>query len=217
MTIEWWLVRHGITEWNAARRYQGHSDLPLLAGEACGLTELRRELAGISFAAVYSSDLRRCRETLVFARPDLVSGAVLDPRLREMHFGAWEGQTYEMLKEDELYRSWLDDPQKAAPPGGESWQAFRERVTEMFEVLKTRSQSLAAAKGLSLQEGAQTPSEDARTLGEESPTLGARSQAVCLLVVTHGGVISMISSLLQPGLDFWETRVGPGGVKRLML
>ncbi|GJM84310.1 hypothetical protein HMSSN139_68060 [Paenibacillus sp. HMSSN-139] len=36
-----------------------------------------------------------------------------------------------------------------------------------------------------------------------------------MLIVTHGGVISMLCSLLQPGLGFWDTRVGPGGVKRL--
>src|SRR5690606_23681990 len=97
------------------------------------LAELRRELAGVNFAAVYASDLRRCRETLAWARPDLLDGAQLDPRLREMNFGRWEGQTYEMLKDDKRYRAWIDDPQAGTPPGGESWQAFQARVSEVGE------------------------------------------------------------------------------------
>lgn len=186
MSVEWWLVRHGLTAWNAERRYQGHSDPPLMPGEASGLAELSRELAGVNFAAVYASDLRRCRETLAWARPDLLDGAQLDPRLREMNFGRWEGLTYEMLKDDERYRTWIDDPQTVTPPDGESWQSFKARVSEVCGELLTQTEALAET-----------------------------DSSARLLIVTHGGVISMLCSLLQPGLGFWDTRVGPGGVQRL--
>ncbi|MGG6313905.1 histidine phosphatase family protein [Paenibacillus macerans] len=216
MSIEWWLVRHGITAWNAERRYQGHSDPPLLADEASGLAELRRELAGISFAAVYTSDLRRCRETLAIARPDLVDRARLDLRLREMNFGVWEGQTYDMLKDNALYRAWIDDPQTVTPPGGESWREFENRVTELCGELRARSSSLAA-RDRDVREGSGEPGDEAGWAGIETRAPEQRAQTVRLLIVTHGGVISMLSSLLQPGLGFWDTRVGPGGVLRLYI
>lgn len=186
--IEWWLVRHGLTEWNTQRKYQGHSDLELLPGDACGLLGLREELAGVPFSAVYSSDLLRCRQTLSFARPDLVSGSTTDPRLREMNFGAWEGKTYDMLKDFAVYRAWIDDPKAVTPPEGESWHSFQGRVAEMGEELL-----------------------------ELSKRFVEKSDTVRLLVITHGGVISMLFALLQPGLGFWDTKVSPGGVIRIAL
>lgn len=225
MNAEWWLVRHGLTAWNAERRYQGHSDLPLLPDEASSLAELRRELAGVNFAAVYASDLRRCRETLAWARPDLLDGAQLDPRLREMNFGRWEGQTYEMLKDDKRYRAWIDDPQAATPPGGESWQAFKARVSEVGEELLRQTKALAGeAPNSNFGSGSLTidplrkPAFLPPTLRLHPlspPTALQPTEPVRLLIVTHGGVISMLCSLLQPGLGFWDTRVGPGGVQRL--
>lgn len=186
--MEWWLIRHGLTEWNTQRKYQGHSDLELLPGDACGLLGLREELAGVLFSAVFSSDLLRCRQTLSFARPDLVLGSTTDPRLREMNFGAWEGKTYDMLKDLAVYRTWIDDPKAVTPPEGESWHSFQERVAEMGEELLAVSKRFAEV-----------------------------TDNVRLLVITHGGVIAMLSALLQPGLGFWNTRVSPGGVFRLEL
>ncbi|WP_178020708.1 histidine phosphatase family protein [uncultured Paenibacillus sp.] len=219
MNVEWWLVRHGLTAWNAERRYQGHSDPPLLPGEASGLAELRRELAGGRFTAVYASDLRRCRETLAWARPDLLDALQRDPRLREMNFGRWEGQTYEMLKDDERYRAWLDDPQAVTPPGGESWEAFKARVSEVCGELLTRTEALTgAAPGSRSRASTQSPELQPRTLLSQPPSPPfslVDRESLRLLIVTHGGVISMLCSLLQPGLGFWDTRVGPGGVKRL--
>ncbi len=226
MNVEWWLVRHGLTAWNAERRYQGHSDLPLLPGEASGLAELRREMAGVDFAAVYVSDLRRCRETLAWARPDLLDSALQDPRLREMNFGRWEGQTYEMLKDNERYRTWIDDPQAATPPDGESWQAFEARVSGVCGEFLTRTEALAGSNSIPNSNSSfgrlanvqlrETFLPSTVRLYPSLPLTASQPlEPTRLLIVTHGGVISLICSLLQPNLSFWDTRVGPGGVKRL--
>lgn len=277
MRIEWWLVRHGLTEWNVQHRYQGHSDPALLHGEASGLEPLRLELARVDFSAVYSSDLARCRQTLEYARPDLIERCVADRRLREMDFGAWEGRTYEMLKDDASYRAWIDDPQRVTPPGGESWPAFRARVEGVRQELAAYSQALAAggrlrgedagqirgnvdgeridAKGMRenavtvgkpgeemrengelMQENVEVSGEHAEVVGEPaeplwkctgamsehvdvrletSKVLPRNSRTIRLLIVTHGGVISLLSSMLEPGLGFWDTRLPPGGIKRL--
>ncbi|GGH13431.1 histidine phosphatase family protein [Paenibacillus segetis] len=186
LSVEWWLVRHGLTSWNAERRYQGHSDQHLLSGVAAGLESLRQEIRGVSFSTTYCSDLIRCQETLAYVRPDLSPTAILDDRLREMNFGQWEGQTYDMLKEDHLYRSWIDNPYKVTPPGGESWSRFHERVMSVHSELMLLSRKL-------VEEQQQNP---------------------VILVVTHGGVISMLSSILQPGTGFWDTKAPLGGIIR---
>lgn len=214
MNVEWWLVRHGLTAWNTERRYQGHSDPPLLPGEASGLTELRRELEGVNFAAVYASDLRRCLETLAWARPDLLDKVHIDPRLREMNFGQWEGQTYEMLKDDERYRAWIDDPQAITPPGGESWQAFQSRVSEVCRDLLERSGAVKGTVSGPLSRASDQPAEPL-SLGLAPQPSASAQEPLRLLIVTHGGVMSLLCSLLQPGLGFWDIHVGPGGIQRL--
>lgn len=236
-TVEWWLVRHGVTAWNHERRYQGHSDIPLLAGAEAGLEGLKQELGGIDFAAVYASDLRRCRETLATARPDLIDIMQPDVRLRELNFGQWEGCTYEQLKDNDNYRSWIDHPQTVTPPGGESWQAFESRVMDLYAELLTISQTLVwAATGREAGKPELMPASplhlppNSRRLHESSPGPWAlpaikedkseepsMNPSVRLLIVTHGGVIAKLSSLVHPELDFWDTRVAPGGIQRLSL
>ena len=41
-------------------------------------------------------------------------------RFRESHFGDWEGKTYEALKDNKTYRSWIDNPYEITPPNGEN-------------------------------------------------------------------------------------------------
>ena len=53
--------------------------------------------------------------------------------LREADFGAFEGHTYEELKDDPRYRAWLDSAGAAAPPGGESRAAQQARALRAFQ------------------------------------------------------------------------------------
>ncbi|WP_410769976.1 histidine phosphatase family protein [Fontibacillus sp. BL9] len=187
--MEWWLIRHGWTEWNIERRYQGHSDPELLPGEACGLSPLRAELGETAFSAVFCSDLRRCRSTLEYISPELAAAASYDSRLREMNFGAWEGRTYEMLKHISHYRNWIDNPQEVTPPGGEAWPEFAGRIKEIFAELDSFSRRLVLDN-------------------VEEP----------ILIVTHGGVISMLGTLLEPDSDgFWNAKwkTEPGKVLKV--
>lgn len=85
------LVRHGETDWNLERRWQGHSDRPLNETGRAQARELAEALADEPFDAVYSSDLMRAHETarIVAERMGLDVTAV--PDLRETRFGSWEG------------------------------------------------------------------------------------------------------------------------------
>ncbi|WP_018917410.1 histidine phosphatase family protein [Vreelandella zhanjiangensis] len=130
INVELVVVRHGITAWNVERRYQGQRDIPLLFPEAEeGLLALRAGLADEQFDAIYSSDLHRCQQTLEWvqaAKPSVPLS--LEPRLRELHFGEYEGKVYDELKDLPHYRAWIDSVGELQIPGGESAAQLRERL-----------------------------------------------------------------------------------------
>ena len=85
------LARHGESDWNAAGRWQGHADRPLTDLGRRQAAELAERLADVRLDAVYSSDLRRARETAepVAERQGLEVRAL--PALREVDVGGWSG------------------------------------------------------------------------------------------------------------------------------
>jgi probable phosphoglycerate mutase len=92
------IVRHGETAWNAEHRVQGQLDAPLNEAGLKQAQAVARVLAGERFDAVYSSDLSRARLTAeataaVFGMPVLI-----DPELRERHYGIFQTLTYAEVK-----------------------------------------------------------------------------------------------------------------------
>jgi len=130
-------VRHGQTDWNAQSRYQGQMDVPLneagrLQAKRNGQV-LRSLLPGIAQAQYVSSPLGRARETMQILRrelglePDIFA---LDDRLKEVHYGDWEGQLLETLLETEAegIAARKADPYNFRPPQGESYADLLERM-----------------------------------------------------------------------------------------
>src|SRR5436190_14632330 len=87
------LARHGETDWNHARRWQGHADRPLTERGRAQAASLAERLADIALDAVYASDLQRARETaaVVAAKQGLEVIELRD--LREVDVGSWEDRT----------------------------------------------------------------------------------------------------------------------------
>ena len=123
------LLRHGRTEANERRLYCGASDLCLSAGGRAELAKLRAQVnyPKIEGLLRVSSGMRRADETMA-----LLFGVEPEARLadfREMNFGRFELHSYEELKEDADYQSWIcDGSGTVATPGGESSAEFRARV-----------------------------------------------------------------------------------------
>lgn len=137
MTV--YLIRHGSTAWNEARRYIGSTDQPLSpAGRAALLGR-----TGPAADRLYVSPMVRCRETAALLYPDMPQIPV--PGLRECRFGAFEGHTYEELREDPAYRRWLDTAGGEPPPGGEGKAAVRERTVRAFLEVMAGSEAGSAA------------------------------------------------------------------------
>jgi broad specificity phosphatase PhoE len=121
------LVRHGETDWNRDQRWQGHSDTPLNATGRQQALELAERLDPPD--RIYSSDLARARETAEILSARLGVPVVLDERLRERGFGAWEGLTMDEIEDRfaaDLGRWRAREGAGAAD--AEGFQAFAERV-----------------------------------------------------------------------------------------
>lgn len=121
-----YLVRHGETDWNAQERAQGQIDVPLNERGRAQARRVAEELKDVPVGAVYSSDLRRAADTA--AEIAAVHGLEvrLDPDLREIHQGEWQG-----LTNSEIAARWPDLWERrfsARRPGGECPREVLERA-----------------------------------------------------------------------------------------
>lgn len=126
------LARHGETEWNAVRRVQGGTDIPLSPHGIAQAEALADRLAAMPLAAVYSSDLSRAAGTAAPAAARHGLSVQTLPDLREKGFGEWEGLTQADLERDypELWHRYHVVRDLDAPvPGGETWPQVQERLT----------------------------------------------------------------------------------------
>ncbi|MFD1451646.1 histidine phosphatase family protein [Oceanobacillus sojae] len=126
------LLRHGITKANQDKRYLGWTDVPLVPEEVERLSAAQG--FGEQFDLCITSDLLRSCQTAGLLCPKLERIEIKE--FREMHFGAWEMKTYEDLKRNVCYRSWIDAPESTVPPGGESFQEMQQRINAGFQQLR---------------------------------------------------------------------------------
>lgn len=126
------LIRHGQTRGNLERRYIGSTDQGLCPQGREALEAVRAPEAD----ALYVSPMLRCQETAAILYPGVEQTVI--PGLQETDMGAFEGRTYEELKDDAAYQAWLDSSGEAAPPGGESKAQVRKRVLEAFRSVAAR-------------------------------------------------------------------------------
>ncbi len=131
------LVRHGESEWNAQRRYQGQSDVPLSELGRRQAQLVAERLAGVKIDAAYASDLVRAWETAQIIVEKNCLEVAPDPRLRELKFGVLEGLTFEEAQAQypEMIAAWLEDFNRP-PEGGETIELFNARVVSLLDDLK---------------------------------------------------------------------------------
>ena len=127
-----YLLRHGLTEYNAQKRYQGQRDIPLSPE---GAAQLRR--ADFDPDVVYVTPLQRTSQTakIVFPHAKLV---VVDG-LKEMCFGSFEGRNYIEMEHDPDYLAWVAANCESPCPDGETKAVFSERVCRAFAALVDRA------------------------------------------------------------------------------
>jgi len=142
---EIYVIRHGRTAWNAEKRMQGQRNIPL---DDTGRAQARN-YARILSAALKDADrfdhvaspLGRARETMALIRSELGlrgEGYRLDPRLKEVKFGDWEGHSRENLRRQspELLAARDADGWNFCPPNGESYAQMSKRVASWLRSVR---------------------------------------------------------------------------------
>jgi probable phosphoglycerate mutase len=128
------LLRHGRTEWNATGRFQGQLDSPLdLIGKAQA-TAAALAVAPMQPDVVVSSDLSRARDTAIAVADECGVDLAIDPRLREIHLGEWQGLTRAEAKArySEEYARWQTG-EDARRGGGETYAEVGARCVECID------------------------------------------------------------------------------------
>ena len=122
------LVRHGETDWNSERRWQGHTDRPLNEVGREQARELAETLTDRAIDVVYSSDLVRAHETALIVAERLGLPVDVDAGLREVDVGDWSGRVHTEIQglDPDGYRRWQQGGKGWA--GGESYEEMGERV-----------------------------------------------------------------------------------------
>lgn len=139
-TTRFCLIRHGETDWNCEKRIQGQIDIDL---NAAGRAQARAAAAGLvgqSFAAAYSSDLRRAWHTARIAVSGLGIAVSPAPTLRERHFGVMQGVTAAEARHrlPEAHRHHQARSLDHDFASGETLTAFAARVIDGLDLLARR-------------------------------------------------------------------------------
>jgi len=121
------LLRHG--ELEGGVRYRGKTEATLTPSGRCRMEAVWRELAG-DIQALVSSPLTRCREPAEAWAASAGVPLLIEPRLREMEYGAWEGLTREEIETrfPGMLARWRLNPVGIQIPQAEDFEAFARRV-----------------------------------------------------------------------------------------
>jgi len=135
-----YLIRHCEAEGNIYRRAQGHFNGQPTSKGWRQIAALAEKYKDTHFDALYSSDLDRTRATAtaITKYHDLTIN--LEPRLREINMGVWEGQAWGNLQNDypEQMIYFNDDPERWHAEGGETFLEVRERMLRIISELAAR-------------------------------------------------------------------------------
>src|SRR5476649_28943 len=148
------LLRHGPTEWNAAGRVQGHTDIPL---SDAGFTKMAALRLPVAVTRVYASPMLRARQTVQALG---LENPVLDARLMEQNWGTWEGLTRaEILSRhgaDAFVKAGSEQGEAFRPGGGESTGELHTRVAAFLKDVAFKDGDAVAVAHLGVLRAAYT-------------------------------------------------------------
>lgn len=137
-----YLVRHGETEWNRLKKFQGqlNSDLTDIGIEQAKALGKYLEKENIDFDFVYSSPQERAYDTAKLIKEDFQ--IITDSRLMEMAFGKWEGMDVELIKEEsaENFHNFFNSSDKYdhRPHEAESFESLEARIRLFLDEIKEK-------------------------------------------------------------------------------
>ena len=137
--MELYIVRHGTTDWNAEKKFQGAQDIELNENGRKLAAELGNRLdeAKLDFDCIYSSPLIRAYETACLIRGHKTYPIIRNPLLTEISFGELEGLPYDdWINTDHPRKYFFTEPASYVPPeGGETFDSVRERTKRFVQTV----------------------------------------------------------------------------------
>ena len=130
------LIRHGEVEARFQRRYIGWLDAALSPEGRAACARLAAQAGRPD--RIFTSPLRRARETAAIVFPDRQAEFIVDDRLKEMDFGDYADLTFDEIAaqaDPAWIRCWAETPEKIAFPNGENYAGFAARVDAFFRDL----------------------------------------------------------------------------------
>ena len=132
-----YIIRHGETEWNVLKRFQGRSDIPL-NDEGRRLARITAEaLREVPFSRIYTSPLKRAYETAMIIKTDRDIPVIEEPRIIEIGFGEYEGlccgkEHYNIPDPD--FMNFFEKPEAYKPPrGAEGIDELKARTADFLQ------------------------------------------------------------------------------------
>ncbi len=129
---------------NARTLYLMRHGAPVLTGRMLGKTDCevtpegvaacRAQAEGLEVTHIIASDLQRASRCGAAVAADLSGSLTIDPRWRELDFGAWDGLESSAIDAEALGRFW-SDPDTNRPPNGERWSALVTRIAAAIDDL----------------------------------------------------------------------------------
>ena len=137
------LIRHGETDWNIEGRYQGQADPPLNSQGFHQAQKLASELQDIGLDILYTSPLRRTKQTANVITEILRIPVKDEARLQEIHQGDWQTRLRSEIETlyPTLFKEWETNPWKVSPPGGEHLSDVQTRVNEAVDEIIQKNQN----------------------------------------------------------------------------
>jgi len=135
-----YLVRHGETDWNREQVFRGRLDIPLNDFGRQQAQAIGEKLADAKLTAVYTSPLKRARETADIVARACGLEALVQEGFIDLDFGEWQGLTQGQVRAQfpEVYRTWQGTPEAAAIPGAEPLTVVKERAVSAIMKLAER-------------------------------------------------------------------------------
>lgn len=134
-----YIIRHGETDWNVIKRLQGRSDIALNDKGRELAKKTGEALKNVPFDRIYTSPLKRARETALLIKGDREIPVIEDERLMEISFGAYEGLCSDKNHytiPDANFKNFFEKPELYVPPSdGESIEELCKRTTAFLTEL----------------------------------------------------------------------------------
>lgn len=181
------LIRHGQTAGNRERRYIGITDETLCGEGRKAIAEAVRANAYPAADLVFSSPMRRCRETAEWIYPEAELRIIDD--FRETDFGAFEGKNYSELRDNPDYQRWIDSGGALPFPGGESREEASARMWKGFTEMLSAAEAVSGARACVPR----------KTGNEERRSIENTGGIFAITAVVHGGTIMAVLERLFGG------------------